>query len=54
MPLEFTKFDVINGIADEDCYDIMLKVKIIGNQFYGNDDGVSMRYWQNRAGNYSH
>jgi hypothetical protein len=53
VPIELTKFDVINGVADEDCYDIMLKVKIIGNQFYGNDDGVSMRYWQNRAGNYS-
>lgn len=45
VPIEFTKYQ-----DDYDCYDIMLKVKIVGNQFIGNPDGVKMQYWANRAG----
>jgi hypothetical protein len=45
VPIEFTKYQ-----DDYDCYDIMLKVKIVGNQFIGNPEGVKMQYWANRAG----
>lgn len=50
--IEFTKHDIVNEAADEDCYNCMLKVKIVGNQFRGNSEGVKMRYWQNRSGTY--
>lgn len=52
-PIEFTKFDMVGGALDEDCHDILLDVKFVGNQFRGNSEGIRMRYWQNRAGTYS-
>lgn len=52
VPVEFTKIDMINGTYQEDCYDIVLNWNISGNMFSGNDEGLRMRYWQNRTGSY--
>ena len=51
-PIDFTKMDIVGGSRDEDCYDCILTWKIVGNTFLGNSDGIKMRYWQFRAGNY--
>ena len=44
-PLEFTK-----AVESEDCYDCILNVAIVGNQFLGNAEGLRMRYWSDRTG----
>lgn len=51
-PIEFTRVETINGWVQENCYDIILNWKIVGNSFNGNDEGIRMRYWQKRAGSY--
>ena len=51
-PIEFTKFDVLDGWQQEDCYDCSLNWRIVGNSFAGNSEGIRMRYWSFRAGNY--
>lgn len=51
-PIEFTKIDTIDGRWQEDCYDCILQWNIVGNTFLGNDEGLRMRYWQNRVGSY--
>lgn len=51
-PVEFTKIDMIDGRYQEDCYDIVLNWNITGNMFSGNNEGLRMRYWQNRTGSY--
>ena len=51
-PIEFTKIDTIDGRWQEDCYDCILQWNIVGNTFLGNDEGLRMRYWQNRIGSY--
>ena len=51
-PIEFTKFDVLDGYQQEDCYDCCLDWRIVGNTFAGNSEGIRMRYWSFRAGNY--
>ena len=51
-PIEFTRLDVINGQAQEQVYDIRLQWNIVGNTFQGNDEGLRMRYWQDRDGTY--
>ena len=51
-PVEFTKIDMIDGRYQEDCYDIVLNWNITGNMFSGNEEGLRMRYWQNRTGSY--
>lgn len=51
-PIEFTKFDMINGSYDEDCYDCVLNWKIVNNTFNDNQGGLKCRYWQNRVGAY--
>lgn len=53
VPVQFTKYDTVEGAVDEDCYNVLLNVKIVGNTFLGNSEGVKMRYWQNRGGTYS-
>ena len=50
--IELTKLDTVNGALDENCYDCILNVVILGNQFSGNENGITMRYWQNRSGQY--
>lgn len=51
-PVEFTKIDAIDDRYQEDCYDIVLNWNITGNMFSGNNEGLRMRYWQNRTGSY--
>jgi len=51
-PIEFTRLDVVNGQAQENVYDIHLQWNIVGNMFQGNDEGLRMRYWQDRTGTY--
>lgn len=51
-PIEFTKVDTIDGRWQEDCYNCILQWYIVGNTFLGNDEGLRMRYWQNRVGTY--
>lgn len=51
-PIEFTRLDVINGVAQENVYDIRLQWNIVDNAFQGNDEGLRMRYWQDRDGTY--
>ena len=51
-PIEFTRVETINGWVQENCYDIILNWNIVGNSFSGNDEGIRMRYWQKRTGNY--
>lgn len=51
-PIEFTRVETINGWVQENCYDIILNWNIVNNSFSGNDEGIRMRYWQKRAGNY--
>ena len=51
-PIEFTRVETINGWVQENCYDIILNWKIVGNSFSGNEEGIRMRYWQKRTGGY--
>ena len=51
-PVEFTRLDTVNGVAQENVYDIRLQWNIVGNTFQGNDEGLRMRYWQDRDGTY--
>lgn len=51
-PIEFTKLDEIDGMAQEDVYDIILRWTIVNNVFLGNPEGLRMRYWQRRLGQY--
>lgn len=51
-PVEFTKIDTIDGRYQEECYDCILQWNIVGNTFVGNNEGLRMRYWQNRTGSY--
>lgn len=51
-PIEFTRIEEIDGWWQEDVYDIILRWTIINNVFLGNDEGLRMRYWQKRAGQY--
>ena len=43
-PIEFTKEE------DDNCYECMLNWAFLGNTFAGNDEGIRMRFWQNRIG----
>jgi len=43
-PIEFTKFN------DDNCYEVVASWTIVNNSFYGNDEGLRCRYWQNRVG----
>lgn len=52
VPIEFTRIDAGSGVYDEACYDIILDWTILGNTFHGNTEGLRMRYWQHRAGEY--
>ena len=52
-PIEFTKIDEIDGVAQEDAYDCRLQWRIVNNSFVGNSEGLRMRYWQYRTGIYS-
>lgn len=51
-PVEFTKLDTVNGNLQEDVYDCHLVWRILNNSFAGNSEGLRMRYWQYRTGNY--
>ena len=51
-PIEFTRIEEINGRWQEDVYNILLDWTITGNSFAGNDEGLRMRYWQKRGGQY--
>lgn len=51
-PIEFTRIEEIGGRWQEDVYDILLNWNIVGNMFTGNDEGLRMRYWQKRGGQY--
>jgi len=51
-PIEFTRLDVVNGQAQENVYDCILQWNIVNNTFQGNDEGLRMRYWQDRTGVY--
>lgn len=51
-PVEFTRVEVINGWVQEECYNIILDWKIVDNSFSGNAEGIRMRYWQKRTGQY--
>jgi len=44
QPIEFTKFN------DDNCYEVVASWTIVDNSFYGNDEGLRCRYWQNRVG----
>ena len=50
-PIEFTKFDILDGRYQDDVYDCIANWAFIGNTFAGNDEGIRCRYWQNRTGN---
>lgn len=51
-PVEFTKLDSVGGQSQENVYNVRLDWVITGNTFTGNDEGLRMRYWQNRLGSY--
>ena len=51
-PIEFTRIEEIDGWWQEDVYDCILNWTIVNNVFLGNDEGLRMRYWQKRAGQY--
>lgn len=49
-PIEFTKFDTLDGAYQDDVYDCIINWGIVGNTFAGNDEGLRCRYWQHRSG----
>jgi len=51
VPIEFTKFDLLNGAYQDDVYEIIATWEICNNLFVGNNEGLRCRYWQHRAGN---
>lgn len=49
-PIEFTKVDTIDGVAQDDVYECGALWTITGNTFLGNNEGLRCRYWQHRTG----
>jgi hypothetical protein len=49
-PIEFTKIDQINGVYQDDVYEIVVNWTIMNNFFAGNTEGLRARYWHHRTG----
>lgn len=47
-PVEFTKFDTVDGILQDNVYGVVANWKILDNVFSGNDEGIKCRFWSCR------